>query len=139
VDSRFKTALRKELQHAEDERNRLDVVIEYLRERLRGDDDQPANTAAPESGSSKVKPRRATRSGSRRVTAAAAAEQALRQRGEAMKTAEILAEVQTRGAKMKNAEGLYKTLDRSTKFRRDGRGLWALSEWPEPTENEAVG
>ncbi len=128
MDSHAKSALRKELRHAEEQRERLDMVITYLRERLGLSDDEPENPpTAPRPTT------RARRDASRpkRLTSAAAAERVLQDHGEPMRTTEILREVQSLGAQMKDADGMYKTMDRMPeKFRRVGRGLWGLTAWP---------
>ena len=106
--------LHDELARATAERDRLNVVIAYLEGRI----GEKATPAAP----GKV------RKG--KLTAAAAAERVLREHGEPMRTAELLVAVQKRGAKCKNGEGLYKTLLRSSRFKRAGRGLWTLEDAP---------
>jgi hypothetical protein len=130
VDRHLKAALRKELQRAEDDRARLEVVITYLRERLREDDE-----ASPEESKS---PPRATHVASNgkvpRVTAADAAARVLAERGRPMKTPELLPEVQALGAKMKSTDNMFRTLVTNPRFRKVGRGLWALAEWPEESE-----
>ena len=45
-----------------------------------------------------------------------------------MRTPDLLVKVQEAGAQMKDADSLYKTLSRSKRFRRAGRGLWELAE-----------
>lgn len=133
MDRHAKSALRKELQRAEDERDRLDVVIAYLRERLREDDESIPAPNSADAPSTKTPTRSATaRGGQRRMTAAVAAERVLREKGEPIRTPDLLVAVQALGAKMKDSDGLYRTLLRQPKFRRDGRGLWALAEWPSP-------
>lgn len=96
-----------EILRLEKERDRVDAVIAYLQQQRNG-----------------ARPRRAA---SGAVTAAQAAEQALREHGGPMRTPDLLAAVQARGAKMKDADGLYKTLHRSATFKKAGRGLWTLA------------
>jgi hypothetical protein len=106
------TSLHAELERALRERDELDAAIRYLQKRV---GDTPA-----------VNGKRATRKGA--PTAAAAAEQALREHGKPMRTPDLLAAVQALGAQVKDTDGLYKTLSRHKgTFKRAGRGLWTLA------------
>lgn len=98
-----------ELEQAEQELARWQTIVDYLRAR------QPSRN-----GTQRRRP-----SGS--LTAGQAAEEALRQAGGPMRTPDLLKAVQAAGARMKDTDGLYKTLSRSTKFRKAGRGLWELA------------
>lgn len=104
-------SLRTELDHAIKERDRLNVIIAWLEERA----------PTPVANNKRVRP------AGKRPTAAVAAEEALRKAGRPMKTPELLLAVQALGAKIKDSDGLYKTLARYPKFKREGRGLWALN------------
>lgn len=133
MDRHTKSTLRRELQRAEEERDRLAVVIAYLRERLQEDDVRPE-----ENGSvAKERPARRASTGTARVTAADATEQVLRENGRPMRTPDLLPEIQAKGAKMKNTDNLFRTLVGNPTFRKVGRGVWALAEWPtEESEDE---
>lgn len=109
-------SLRAELDHAIAERDRLNVVIAYLEERIQDAAAPHVQNGARPGGTRKGKP-----------TAAAAAEQALREAGKPMRTPELLQAVQAMGAQIKDSDGLYKTLSRHDTFRREGRGLWVLA------------
>lgn len=69
----------------------------------------------------------ATNNRNGRPTAAQAAEQALREAGRPLPTRDLLAAVQARGARMKDTEGLTKTLLRHDRFVRAERGVWTLA------------
>lgn len=99
-----------ELARLRTERERLDVLIGYLETQRNGS--RPA-----------ARPRRRPAG---TLTAAAAAEQALTQAGAPMRTGDLLKAVQGLGAQMKDNEGLAKTLGRSDRFVKVGRGLWSL-------------
>lgn len=99
-----------ELEHAEAELARWQTIVDYLRTR------QPARNGTQQ---------RRARPGT--LTAGQAAEEALRQAGGPMRTPDLLKAVQAAGARMKDTDGLYKTLARSSKFRKAGRGLWELA------------
>jgi hypothetical protein len=129
-----RAALQKELQHAEEERDRLDVVIAYLRERLREDEQErpaPVSSDGAARSTRASRSRSGLRSGPRRLTAAKAAEAVLTERDEPLRTPELLIAVNALGVGIKNADGLYRTLSRNPKFKRFGRGLWGLAEWPD--------
>jgi hypothetical protein len=129
LNSHTKAALRKELQRAEDEFVRLPVVIAYLRERL----GEPVPEAVKGNGSSapgKRAPAGQLALGGR-ISSATAAVQVLRRAQEPMRTPELLVEVRKLGAQMKNSDNMYRTLVGNPRFKRVGRGLWALAEWPE--------
>lgn len=113
--------LKPELERALAERARLDVVIAYLQDRL--------NHQAPTAS-------RNTRKRKGKLTAAAAAEQALRAAGTPMRTPAILKQVQALGAQIKDTDGLYRTLLRHGQFKREGRGLWSLVESGEAESKE---
>lgn len=99
-----------ELLRLKAERDRIDAVIGYL--------ETQRNGARPV--------QRKRQPGS--VTAAAAAAEALAQAGTPMKIGDLLEAVQARGGRMKDTEGLAKTLGRDKdKFRKVGRGLWTLA------------
>jgi hypothetical protein len=137
MDRHARTLLRRELQHAEAERDRLTVVIAYLRERLEEGEQTPVppqQQQRPQQRPQRAAPKRRT-STSGRITSAAAAEKVLAERGEPMRTRELLDAVQAAGARMKDPDGLFKTLSRSAAFRKVGRGLWALAEWPDSSPN----
>jgi hypothetical protein len=129
LDRHTKTALRRELARAEEEQKRLTVVVAYLRERLSEEAAAPTTGPTPEPKKAASEKRTASR-----ITSAQAAEQVLRESGEWMRTPDLLRHVQKLGAKMKDSQNLYKTLDRNPNFRRHGRGLWGLAEWPNPDE-----
>jgi len=108
-----RSQLEAELAGVEAKRAQLDAVAAYLRERIAATPGARANGAGRQ------------RQGV--LTAAAAAEQVLREHGQ-MRTPDLLVKVQEAGAQMKDADSLYKTLSRSKRFRRAGRGLWELAE-----------
>lgn len=102
--------LNEELAIVEAEIAKLETIRDWLRSRSNG------RTAA--------RPRRA----GKHLTAAEAAAQALQAAGAPMRTPDLLVEVQARGARMKDTDGLYKTLDRDkTRFKKVGRGTWTLA------------
>lgn len=131
LNSHTKAALRKELQRAEDDLARLPVVIAYLRERL---GEPPAPEAAKSNGSGATGPKRQV---SRqlalggRISSASAAAQVLTRAGAPMRTPDLLIEVRKLGAQMKNTDNMFRTLVGNPQFKRVGRGLWALAEWPD--------
>ena len=139
LDRHTRSALRRELQRAEEERARLAVVISYLHERLREGDEPSADDGAAVVKSSVKVTKTRTRSPSQRVTAAAAAEKILRERGRPMKTPDLLPEVQAAGAKIKSTENLFRSLRANPAFRRIGRGLWGLAEWPDSQAAKVAG
>lgn len=99
-----------ELATIEAEIARLEAVRDWLRQHVNGATPKPSRR----------------RNG--RVTASEAAIEALQAAGGPMRTRDLLVEVQARGAKMKDTDGLYKTLDRDkTRFKKAGRGLWTLA------------
>lgn len=92
------------------DRDRLDVLIGYLETQRNGS--RPARPRTRPPGA---------------LTAAQAALAVLTEAGAPMRTGDLLKAVQGRGAKIKDGEGLAKTLGRDKdRFVRVGRGLWAL-------------
>jgi len=104
--------LEAQLAEVEAKRSQLDAVAAYLRERIAATPGQTNGGGRKRQGV---------------LTAATAAEQVLREHGQ-MRTPDLLVKVQEAGAQMKDADSLYKTLSRSKRFRRAGRGLWELAE-----------
>ena len=101
-----------ELAQIEAEIARLTVIRDYLRTRSNGAA-RPVRRRGP-------RPKGA-------MTAAAAAEKVLAKRGEPMRTPDLLVAIRKEGASLKDADSLYKTLSRSDRFRKAGRGLWTLA------------
>ena len=62
------------------------------------------------------------------MTAAKAAEQVLAAHDGPMRTPDLLDAIRAAGAHMKDADGLFKTLSRSDRFEKAGRGLWKLRQ-----------
>lgn len=100
-----------ELAAAEAELGRWQIIVDYLRTH------QPAPRAARRNGRAP------------RITAAQAAEQVLRANGGPMTTPAIFDAITAiPGVKMKDKDGMYKTLDRDkARFRKVGPGLWELA------------
>ena len=63
-----------------------------------------------------------------KVTIADAAEKILKKTGTPMTTSDLLARVRSAGAACGSSETLYKTLARSPRFKKTGRGEWGLAE-----------
>ena len=61
------------------------------------------------------------------MTTAQAAEKVLARAAGPMRTADLLKAVQAEGAIIRDGEGLSKTLGRSDRFKKAGRGLWTLT------------
>jgi hypothetical protein len=130
LDRHARAALRKELQRAEEEYARLPIVITYLRERLGEEGNGGDAPAVPARVTAAPAPKQ-TAGSAKRITAADAAEKVLRERKHPMRTPELLLEVRRLGAQMKSNDNLFRTLVGNPKFKRVGRGLWALTDWPE--------
>jgi hypothetical protein len=133
MDRHARAALRRELTRAEEERERLAVVIAYLRSRLQeaeDDQSQPRET-----------PTRQTNSRGPYVgmSSTKAAEKALEAHGAPMKTRDLFETITAGGAKIKNVEGLYKSLTRNKRFTRSGRGEWSLTKWVVSRQASLVG
>lgn len=135
LDRHTRSAFRKELQRAEEERARLEVVIAYLRERL--------DEASPNSTHSAPKPPLLTEvdetTGHRRavrVTVANASHHVLTERGTPMRARDLVQPVRELGASAQDAETLSRALKRDRRFSKEGRGLWGLIAWK---KSQAVG
>jgi hypothetical protein len=97
-----------DLEQAERELERWQIIVDYLRSQRPA----PARVRAPHQNG--------------RVTVAEAAAQALEAAGAPMPVRDLLAVVQ-KTAKIKDTEGLAKTLGRfPDRFEKTGRGVWAL-------------
>ena len=132
MDRHARAALRRELARAEEERERLAVVIAYLNERLKeADEDQPR--------AEKPAKRTSARGPYSGMASTKAGEKALEDHGAPMKTRDLFEAITSGGARIKNVEGLYKSLARSKKFVRTGRGEWGLARWPIPRQEADVG
>ena len=99
-----------ELEAAEQQLAYWQTIVDYLRKREKP---RPTRDGVSRNGT---------------LTARQAAEQALRDAGRPLRTRDLLAAVQEAGARMKDADGLTKTLMRHrTVFVRAGRGEWTLA------------
>lgn len=96
----------------------LTTIRDYLRERA--GQTNGATSTTP-------RPRRARVQQAGRITAAKAAEKVLAKAAAPMRTPDLLVAVQAEGARIGSADNLYKTMARSDKFKKAGRGLWTLA------------
>lgn len=101
--------LQQALSEAEAERDRLDVVIGYLRAQL-GDSPAPRRSRAPSAG-----------------TVAALAEQALQARGEPMSNGELAEAIRNLGGTVADGANVARVLKRHPRFVKTGRGEWGLA------------
>jgi hypothetical protein len=131
MDRHARAALRRELAHAEDERERLGVVIAYLRDRLK-EADQEAPAEPPQASTNGAGPYAG-------MTSSRATEHLLESRGKPMKTTDIFDVITAGGVKLRDSDGLYKTLNRNPKFERISRGLWGLTKWRSSRQEALVG
>ena len=100
-----------ELEQAERNLIAAQAIVDYLRAR---------QTPAPA-------PRQRRERSNGRVTAATVAERLLREHGQ-MPTRDLLRAVQQAGARMKDSDGLTKTLTRHPQFVRVSRGVWKVAD-----------
>jgi hypothetical protein len=126
ADTHTRAALRRELERAAHERDRLEVVIAYLQERYDAlTPTDPAETPKPPTRrTAKPAKRRPTR-----VLPLSASIATLKERGSPMTTSDLAEAVRGKGGEVKDIENLYRSLKRGKGVERVGRGLWGLSEW----------
>lgn len=136
MDEAVRTALEDELKEALRQREKLDVVISYLNERLGGQALPSSNEASPPEGSGIVnlsaEPAASVREGEFFGMSSPEATRRLLEkfgRTRPMKTDEIFAAITKGGVRIQNAGTLYRSLTRDRDFLRVGRGVWGLSEW----------
>ena len=101
--------LNDELAQVEQEIARLTIIRDWLKARSNG---TPRRRGPRQKGT---------------MTAAQAAEKVLAAADGPMRTPDLLSAVQREGARIADADGLYKTLSRSDRFKKAGRGLWTLA------------
>lgn len=129
----LRQALKAEMDKVLEERARLDVVIDYLAGRLgldadsmtRGKRHERHEVPADAIGKGQLEGKSATK----------AARQVLRMFGpeRPLKTQELFDALAKGGVRVKNTNGLHRSLNRDATFRRVERGLWSLAEWyPKP-------
>lgn len=107
------SAWRQVLEEAERDKAEAEALIAIARRKL------------GETAGGAVRPAAARRNG--RVTVAALAEAILRERGGEMSIRDLFDAVRDQGGKISSTENLSKTLRRSDRFVRVGRGVWKLS------------
>lgn len=148
-----KQGLQQALDEAVAERDRLDVVIAYLGEMLGVDTAAIAwHPASPGSGRP-ITPRVDTSTGQVDLLSlvaegefygqsmASAASAVLRKIGKpnALKTAQLVEALRKGGVPVKSGGTLYRSINRNSKFRRVGKGLWGLSEWYPASRGQSEG
>jgi uncharacterized coiled-coil protein SlyX len=127
-------ALEAELAEAQRERERLDVVITYLSERL-GTVPPPTTPDSPAQkppGSPTAHPMSVVSEGEFFGMSAPKAAIVLMDRigrSRPLKTDEIFTAVKRGGVSIGNSGSLYRSLFRDPRFHKVGRGLWGLSKW----------
>ena len=138
MDEQWRQAIRAERDAALAERGRLDVVISYLSERL-GEPTPPGGpgglspNVSTMSGHDGGDPVEGTHEGEYLgETSTDAAYKVLAKFGSKhrlLKTKELFDAIRKGGVQITSEEGFYKSLARSHRFKKVGRGTWGLMEW----------
>jgi hypothetical protein len=135
VDAAVRKALKAELETALREREKLDVVIAYLRARVgSGSSKDPVGADLDAALISTLQRTPADAIGRGQFegkSATKAARQVLNLFGSErpLKTQELFDALAKGGVRVKNANVLHRSLNRDDTFCRVERGLWGLSEW----------
>jgi hypothetical protein len=144
MDAHEQAALQKILDDAVAQRQELDVVIRHVAKRL----GVPAPTGPAGGGRSSnglnnagVDPVENTVAaeyyGLTSTDAAYAVLSKFGSRQNTLKTKQLYDAIKKGGVAIQNEDGLYRSLARSNRFRKVGRGLWGLSEWYPTTAKPA--
>lgn len=136
MDTQRRQVLEAELTDAVRERERLDVVIAYLSDRLGIAPPTTGAGAKPEAlrvdSMGRVDPESLVSEGEffgSSATAAAARVLEKVGRPNNLKTEELMRAIRKGGVPVKNASTLYRSLIRYSKVQRVGPGLWGLAAW----------
>jgi len=134
MDAAQRQALKAEMDAALKEREKLDVVIAYLSDRLGLTDrtePKSANLAAAAGAKSRTPADEISKGQFSGKSATKAARHVLSLFGSdrPLKTQELFDALAKGGVRVKNANVLHRSLNRDDTFLRVERGLWSLSEW----------